>query len=51
MERRGGGEGKLGKKGLVGYLLAAQTHLGHHLCLLVKATNAWRGAKREMTAL
>ena len=40
----------MGKKGLVEYLLLAQTHLGHHLRLLVKATNAWKGAKREMTA-
>ena len=51
MERRGGGEGKLGKKGWIEYLLLAQTHLGHHLRLLVMAKNAWKGAKREKTVL
>ena len=51
MERRGGGEGKLRRKGWGGCLLAAQAHLEHHLCLLLRATNAWKGAKREKTAL
>ena len=50
MERRGGGERKLGRE-WIEHLLLAQTHLGHHLRLLVKATNAWKGAKREKTAL